>query len=138
MKYSKQREEILNIVKESDKHPSAEQIYMEARKRLPSISLGTVYRNLNYLVELGMVKQIKGLDEKDRFDKTLKDHGHLLCTVCKKVYDADDELIDVLKQKIQDESGFVTQNYNIVVTGVCHTCEKERRKENGKFTRNEN
>ncbi|MDD3341384.1 MAG: transcriptional repressor [Bacilli bacterium] len=135
MKYSKQREIILAIVKESDKHPTAEEVYMEARKRLPSISLGTVYRNLHILVELGMIKQIKGLDEKDRFDKTLKDHGHLLCTVCHKVYDADDVLIDTLKDNIEKESGFVTQSYNIVVTGICHTCMKERRYEN-EFTRN--
>lgn len=138
MKYSRQREEILNIIKESDKHPSAEVIYEEARKKLPNISLGTVYRNLNFLVESGMIKQIKGLDEKDRFDKTLKDHGHLLCDACKTVYDADDALIDALKENIQTKTGFVTKNYNIVVTGICHECQKERRKENGKFTRNEN
>lgn len=129
MKYSKQREEILSIVKDSKQHPTAEMIYLEARKRIPNISLGTVYRNLKFLVDQNMVKQIKGLDEKDRYDKTVYDHGHMLCGICQTVYDIKHDSIIKVKEDIYNDMGFTINDYNISVGGVCHKCQTIRKKD---------
>ena len=87
MKYSKQRNIILEIVNSSYNHPTADMIYKEVQKQIPNISLGTVYRNLNQLVEHGYIKKISIPNESERFDKTLQEHIHFICLSCKKVED---------------------------------------------------
>ena len=68
MNYSRQRNLILDIVKNTTSHPTAEWVYQEAKKELPSIGIATVYRNLNTLVELGEVRRLSSGDGQDRFD----------------------------------------------------------------------
>ena len=87
MRYSKQRELILQQVQELQDHPTAEEIYKTALHLCPSLSLGTVYRNLNSLVEMGKVRRVCIPGQPDRFDHTLPWHGHLYCTRCGRVED---------------------------------------------------
>ena len=70
-------------------HPTAEEIYDKAAQECPNLSLGTVYRNLNSLVEAGRVRRVSIPGKADRFDHTLPWHSHLYCTVCGGVTDAD-------------------------------------------------
>jgi len=87
MKYSKQREHILKTLRENVIHPTADEIYALARKGMPSLSLATVYRNLNQLAENGIIRRIDGLDGSVHFDHNLCKHYHFICTKCNKVYD---------------------------------------------------
>ena len=87
MKYSRQRELILKTLKENCIHPTAEQLYELIRREEPTVSLATVYRNLNLLAENGMVKKIEGLDGTAHFDHQTFDHYHFICTKCNRVFD---------------------------------------------------
>ena len=82
MRYSKQRELVMQTVQQLCDHPTAEEIYDKAAQECPNLSLGTVYRNLNSLVEAGRVRRVSIPGKADRFDHTLPWHSHLYCTVC--------------------------------------------------------
>ena len=108
MRYSKQRELVMQTVQNLCDHPTAEEIYDTAAKECPGLSLGTVYRNLNSLVEAGRVRRVSIPGQADRFDHTLAWHSHLYCTVCGGVTDAEvDEkqvtkLVRGQKGRVQD------------------------------------
>ena len=87
MKYSRQRESILNALNEKLDHPTAEMVYNCVKQEQPNISLGTVYRNLNQLVEQGTLRRIATPVSGDRFDIRVDPHAHLLCTCCGRVLD---------------------------------------------------
>ena len=89
MRYSKQRELVLQKVEQLCDHPTAEEIYDEAIKECPGLSLGTVYRNLNSLVDAGRVRRVCIPGKADRFDHTLCWHSHMYCTACGGVVDAE-------------------------------------------------
>ena len=113
MRYSKQRELVLQKVEQLCDHPTAEEIYGEAVKDCPGLSLGTVYRNLNSLVDAGRVRRVSIPGKADRFDHTLCWHSHLYCTVCGGVVDAD---VDEKHQKARVE------DCAVVLFGVCEQC----------------
>ena len=80
MRYSKQRELVLQKVEQLCDHPTAEEIFDLAARECPGLSLGTVYRNLNSLVDAGRVRRVSIPGKADRFDHTLGWHSHLYCT----------------------------------------------------------
>ncbi len=97
MRYSKQRELVMQTVQNLCDHPTAEEIYDAAVKECPGLSLGTVYRNLNSLVDAGRVRRVSIPGQADRFDHTLAWHSHLYCTVCGSVTDAEVDEKQVMK-----------------------------------------
>ena len=97
MRYSKQRELVLRKVEELCDHPTAEEIFDKAAPECPGLSLGTVYRNLNSLVEAGRVRRVSIPGKADRFDHTLCWHSHLYCNACGSVVDADVDEKQVMK-----------------------------------------
>ena len=126
MRYSKQRDEILNVVLTSYNHPTAKMVYEKVRHIIPNISLGTVYRNLNVLSEMGKIKKILTYDGDDRFDKTLTNHNHIHCTVCGKVSDIETSLMNIDCDNVNKETGFKVTECNFNIKGVCQDCVKER------------
>lgn len=122
MKNSKQRNIILKIVKDNCNHPDAYTIYELARKELPNISLGTVYRNLNLLSELGSIKKITVPNGNDRFDKTIINHSHFHCIECSKVFDIEVNLDNKSIEK-SNKCRIVTED--IVLRGICEKCLEE-------------
>ena len=81
MRYSKQREEIYKIIRNTDVHPNADWIFKHVKKKIPKISLGTVYRNLKLLVDSGKILAIH-TGTTIRYDGNVKSHIHLKCTEC--------------------------------------------------------
>jgi len=118
-----QRQIILNILKMTDSHPTAEWIYERAKSHIPNLSLGTVYRNLKVLKEEGKILEI--VDGKlTRFDGRTDNHYHFKCVKCGNIYDVeynDIEIKENLKKK-----GFKPLSYQLVITGVCKNCKKEK------------
>jgi Fe2+ or Zn2+ uptake regulation protein len=130
MKYSKQRSLVLSIVRGTDTHPSAEWVYEQARKEMPSIGLATVYRNLNALVGAGEIDRLTAAGNVDRFDGQLTEHCHMQCIRCGKLqdlYPTSKEDLEKLRSVICDTFGVEDKNVRIgrtLLRGVCNDCLK--------------
>lgn len=126
MRFSKQRQAVLDAVMSSDKHLNADEIHKIVKQKIPNISLGTVYRNLNELVSIGKIKRIGLKNGNDKFDKTTYNHNHLYCEVCGKLIDVTYKINDADARKIEAETGFKITNCNFNIKGICSNCRKER------------
>ena len=124
MRYSKQRELVMQTVQALCDHPTAEEIYDAAVKECPGLSLGTVYRNLNSLVDAGRVRRVSIPGKADRFDHTLPWHSHLYCTACGSVVDADVDEKQVMKL-VRSQKG-VVQDCAVVLFGLCEACAQKQ------------
>lgn len=111
-----QREAILNYLKETESHPTAKEVHEAVKEKLSRISLGTVYRNLNELVEEGQIQKLSG--EEDRYDSNCDFHAHFICEKCGEVYDVD---LDREELKQQVEVGRV-KDTELYFYGVCNKC----------------
>ena len=125
MRYSKQRELVLQTVEELCDHPTAEEIFDKAAPECPGLSLGTVYRNLNSLVEAGKVRRVSIPGKADRFDHTLRWHSHLYCSACGNVVDADVDEKQVMKL-VRRQKDVVVQDCAVVLFGLCEECAKKQ------------
>ena len=112
IKFSRQRESIKNNLMGRTDHPTAETVYSDIRQEYPNISLGTVYRNLSLLADLGEIQKISTENGPDRFDGNPKPHYHFFCTNCNSVLDLKMKNIDLIK-------GHITRFY-----GLCPECKK--------------
>ena len=126
MRYSKQSEEVLNTVLNSNNHPDAKEIYELVKLKIPNVSLSTVYRNLNTLAKEGLIRKIELDDGNDRFDKTLCQHNHLKCTTCGKVIDIAPKLDQKEIKEIESKTGFKITDSSFNINGICEKCKKER------------
>ena len=114
---SQHQRHLLEIVNNVCCHPTAEEIHAIAREVSPRISLGTVYRNLNTLVESGKVRRISQPGKPDRFDKTVP-HDHLICKGCGNVIDIG--CIDCQCKSLP--KGVKVQSFDVTAYGMCSTC----------------
>ena len=121
--YSRQREEIIKVVKDSCDHPTAEDIYMIVKANDPSVSRSTVYRNLGMLIERNMINKIPMQSGGDRYDYPKQQHNHAICIKCGKVfdflYDLDNEK---MKKTIKEQTGVEISDARILVQGICNSC----------------
>lgn len=116
-RYSYQREVIYNNVMSRKDHPTAEQIYEDVKKEIPNISLGTVYRNLNFLSDEGKILKVDL--EKSVFDSTLMLHNHMICEKCHGVFDVD---VDFNFVNFSDKFGNLITKADVKFTGICKAC----------------
>jgi len=120
---TKQRIVILEYLKSVTCHPDAEKIHQEVKKKLPNISLGTVYRNLSYLAENSFILQLNATDGKMHYDGDISYHGHFLCITCGTIYDIFD-LDNITIEKIKDIGKVYKIECNIY--GTCQKCLKNK------------
>ena len=123
-KYSRQREAIKEYLSRTEEHPTADTIYMDIREIYPNISLGTVYRNLNLLVEKGEIIRINGLDESDRYDGHTHNHYHFLCKECKRVLDIEMDAIDQINDIANKNFPGKVEGHVTYFFGICDDCNK--------------
>lgn len=127
MKYSRQREMILQAVRSHPDHPTADEVYATLRRTEPNLSLGTVYRNLNFLAAHGLIRRVPVPNASDRFDGAMTEHHHMLCTSCGGVFDLAPGLAEALSDELLRETGFRMDRCGLMVRGVCAECrEKEQ------------
>ncbi|WP_461811622.1 Fur family transcriptional regulator [Faecalimonas sp.] len=124
LKYSRQRECIKEYLINTKEHPTADMVYLHVKKEFPNISLGTVYRNLNLLADLGEAVKISTLNGGDRFDGTTTPHYHFFCTDCGSVLDLDMENIDAINQLAGKNFNGEITSHNITFYGRCSDCIK--------------
>ncbi len=128
MRYSKQRNLILNILSSTDTHPTAEWIYGRAREEMPGIGVATVYRNLNALAEAGEIQTIIAPDNIRHFDYRTDDHWHLACQKCGRVRDltpVSEEQVKEVRRMICDTFDVKDQNVRFgrtLLQGICNDC----------------
>ena len=120
MRYSKQRELVMQTVQNLCDHPTAEEIYDAAVKECPGLSLGTVYRNLNCLVDTGSIRRVEVPGHADHFDHTLPPHCHLYCRCCGEVTDV--AVDQAALEQIFSEVPARIESFSVTLIGVCPTC----------------
>jgi len=117
-----QRHVVYEAVVASHGHRSPEQIYAAVRKRIPSISLATVYNNLRLFVEHGLLREVTPHASTLRVDGNLEPHHHLVCSRCKSVQDIEGDFINVKRISRQLPAGFDLTHPLVEVFGICRAC----------------
>lgn len=130
-RYSKQREIILEVLKNRKDHPTAEMLYNEIAQKMPGIGIATVYRNLASLYKTGKIQKIETMQgEADRFDGDLRPHIHFECSKCNEIYDIflDEEENTELNDKLTELTKIINADftsYKIVLKGLCKKCKEK-------------
>ncbi len=123
-RHSRQRDVVLEVVRSTMDHPTADWVYRQARRRLPRISLGTVYRNLNRLAAEGLIREIHAGSHPARFDGNTGQHHHVRCVSCGRVAD-----LPLSVDTERERAAARALNYRIVghhveVLGLCPACQE--------------
>lgn len=125
LRHSKQRDSIKQYLESHFTHPTAETVYLDMKEIFPNISLGTVYRNLNLLVDMGEIIRISSDNGPDRYDGNTKPHYHFICNQCGRVFDINLEPNqDMIEAASKNFSGIIT-NQVTHFFGFCPECNKE-------------
>jgi Fur family peroxide stress response transcriptional regulator len=124
LKYSKKREAILDALRSTKSHPSAEWVYAKLKPLYPDLSLGTVYRNLSLFRGEGQVISIGTVNGQERFDAKTNPHPHFICDVCGEVIDVSDELDLSVIGAPQSFSEGIIQYCDVTFHGKCLKCMK--------------
>lgn len=119
---TQQRRVILQELRNVRSHPSADDIYIMVRKTLPRISLGTVYRNLEILSEMGLIKKLVGCGRQRRFDGDIENHYHIRCVKCGKIDDLPEEIVTRMEIDRDRIHGYSLLDHTIQFNGVCSEC----------------
>lgn len=125
MKYSHQREVIRDYVKCNPVHPTADMVYSALKGDYPNLSLGTVYRNLNLLSDVGELMKIRIADGSDRFDGRTDAHYHMVCEKCARVFDIE---LSALAEEVSAEAkrqGHTLTRIMLTLAGECSECAAE-------------
>lgn len=126
---TRQKKVILEILRGTKTHPTADWVYEQARKELPEISLGTVYRNLNVLRESGQIMELNYGSTFSRFDGNPANHYHFVCEQCGSVMDLDLPVLEQLEQEVASRTGLKVSHHRLEFYGLCPQCTE---KGNGK------
>jgi Fe2+ or Zn2+ uptake regulation protein len=119
---TKQREAVLQVIRESENHLTACEIYEAARRRLPSISYATVYNSLKYLKEAGLVNEISFGNGASRYDRETDRHDHALCTECGKLVDFDLTVTSEMVRAAVRKTRFKPETIHLTLRGLCPDC----------------
>lgn len=119
---SRQRDAIVSYLMSRHDHPTAEQIYTAIKNDFPNISLGTVYRNLTLLIELGKIRKISCGDSSVHYDGNTAPHNHFICTECNCVSDLQMENLDFINVLAGSHFKGSIEGYNIYFYGKCEKC----------------
>lgn len=123
-----QKQMVLESVRNSTRHPNAEEVYSEILKKYPGISKATVYRNLHNLVKDGLVVKLTVPGEADRYDRAPLDHNHAVCKKCGKFMDINVSFPEIdFNDKIFKEK--MIDDFSLLFFGVCEECQKTPEKE---------
>ena len=125
-RYSKQRELVLNYLCGTTAHPTAETIYSDLKPVCPSISLATVYRNLNLLVDNGLALRLDTGEQYARYDANTDNHYHFVCSCCHRVTDIFDGVLDNSVLTSIAEEGCKISGHKLFIYGVCAACAKKQ------------
>lgn len=119
---TRQRDAVLQVIRESENHLTASEIYEAARRRLPSISYATVYNSLKYLKDAGLIHEISFGNGASRYDRVTERHDHALCTLCGKLVDFDLAVSNDLVRAAVRKTRFKPETIHLTLRGLCPDC----------------
>ena len=122
---TKQRQAILDVLRSTSSHPTADWIYEEVRKILPNISLGTIYRNLGILKNMGEIMELDFGSTYSRYDGNPKNHYHFCCQKCGKVFDLNIPILSSLEDEVATMHGYKVQHHRLELYGICLKCQNK-------------
>lgn len=128
---TRQRQVIIEELRKVKSHPTADEIYRKVRRRLPRISLGTVYRNLEILSGSGSISKLDMAGRQRRFDGDVTPHYHVRCVQCQRVEDVMAEPDTKLEKSLTNARGYRIIGHRLEFIGVCPRCQK-RSQETGR------
>ncbi len=120
-RYSKQREAIYRALQERRDHPTAETLYLSLKQAQPTLSLATVYRNLNQLEHSGHILRLSF--DVDRYDGNVAPHPHFFCTCCRNLADLNLPINDTLDEMVS-KMGYHVARHDLIFRGTCFSCAK--------------
>ena len=126
LKHSRQRDSIRENLRHRTDHPTADMIYADIRKEYPHISLGTVYRNLTLLSDLGEIRRLTGLSGAEHFDGRIVPHNHFICRNCGKIIDLEGPDCTDLIRDAEEKTDASVDNCNIYFYGYCRECKEKQ------------
>lgn len=122
-----QRQVLYEVMQTMPGHPSPEEVYARVKKRVPAISLATVYKNIHLFVERGVLKEVSMHHGSIRVELNSFHHHHMVCSHCKAIADIEEKDLGVLPAARELPGGFQVERYSIDVIGICAACRKTRR-----------
>ncbi len=125
LRLTKQRRVILDILRSTDTHPTADWVYTRARRQIKNVSLGTIYRNLGLLAKENLVKKFDFGFGFARFDGCMDQHSHLVCDNCGAIIDLPVENSPVDLANIETRTGFSISGFEIEIHGICPKCKAD-------------
>jgi Fur family peroxide stress response transcriptional regulator len=120
LRFTPQRQHVYDVLLSERDHPTAEEVFIRAKRRMPEISMATVYNCLDALVQSGVARQVTVDRGATRFCPNMQEHGHFYCDACESVFDIN--LPDKEPAKIALPRGFKAARYEIAVHGLCAEC----------------
>lgn len=130
LKYSRQRASIKEYLSNTTEHPTADTVYLHVKEEFPNISLGTVYRNLNLLADMGEAIKISTPDGGDRFDGRVEPHYHVVCRSCGNIFDLEleEEHIQSINELANQHFGGTIESHTTLFYGTCEECSIKNQK----------
>ena len=126
-KHFRKRDAILDCLRQSKAHPSAEMLFTELKQQIPDLSMGTVYRNLTLFKEQGLCSSVATVKGVERFDGNTEPHVHFICGGCDAVIDLDEmQVPETLNQMAAACCGGSVSECQLSFTGLCRNCNNER------------
>jgi Fe2+ or Zn2+ uptake regulation protein len=123
-RFTKQRRVILEELAKSKTHPTATELYLSVKKKIPKISLGTIYRTLELLSHEGKIMKIN-CDSFNRFDGNAELHPHFICNNCQRVYDVEQPVkLDFDQARFEKNTLSKIFGANIEFFGLCENCRR--------------
>jgi Fur family ferric uptake transcriptional regulator len=129
---TRQRQVVLEELRKLTSHPTAAELHEITRRRLPKISLGTVYRNLELLAQMGRIRKLESSGSETRFDGHVVEHYHVRCVHCGRVDDVHGLPAEPVKHEAAKLEGYELHGYRLEFTGVCPECKAAWAAEAGK------
>jgi Fur family transcriptional regulator, peroxide stress response regulator len=118
-----QRQVLYEVMKSMHGHPSPEEVYAKVRKKIPAISLATVYKNIHLFVESGVFREVSMHHGSVRVEMNGEAHHHMVCSKCKAITDIGEEELGLVAKRNRLPGGFLVERYAVDVIGVCAKCQ---------------
>lgn len=120
--FTKQRKTVLQVIRESERHLTANDVFEGARRLLPGISFATVYNSLRYLKQEGLIGEVRFGTDAARYDRKLTRHDHAICNSCGKLVDLDLPIPGKLFKQAAELSRFQADSIELTLRGLCPEC----------------